>query len=66
MNKEELFLKLKTAIDNEYDAYRMYTEIAEKSGDPELTVIFRRIAAEEYSHWQTIQNRYKILAQLAE
>jgi len=66
VKKEELFKKLKTAIDNEYDAYLMYKDIAERSGDAELRVIFNRIAGEEYNHWETIQKRYNILTQLAE
>ena len=66
MKKEELFRKLKIAIENEYDAYKMYKEIADTSADAELKVIFNRIAEEEYNHWQTIQKRYSILEQLAD
>ncbi len=61
MNKEELFEKFKLAIDNEYEAHRLYTEIAEKSGDSELAVIFRRLAKEEWEHREVIMKRYNIL-----
>ncbi len=66
MKKEELFEKMKLAIENEDRAYRLYKEIAEKSGDSELKVIFERIAREEKEHGETIRRRYDILKDLAD
>ncbi len=64
MDKDELFRKFKLAIDSEYEAYQLYTEIAEKSGDTELGVIFRRLASEEWNHREVIIARYNILKDL--
>jgi rubrerythrin len=61
MKEDDLFQTFKVAIDNEYQAYQMYTEIAEKSEDSELGVIFRRMAKEEWEHMDTIMKRYKML-----
>jgi rubrerythrin len=47
MNRDTLFEKMKLAVEQEYEAYHLYKEISEKSGDPELQVIFERIAKEE-------------------
>lgn len=66
MEKDELFQKIKLAIDNEYEAYRLYSEMAEMSVDPSLALIFKKIAEEEYEHWQTLQKRYKLLHQMAD
>ncbi len=66
MEKDELFHKIKLAIDNEYEAHRLYSEMAEMSNDPSLKLIFKKIADEEYEHWQTLQQRYKLLHQMAD
>ncbi|MBI5076290.1 MAG: hypothetical protein HZB62_14145 [Nitrospirae bacterium] len=64
MEQQELFEKMKLAIDREYEAYLLYKDIAENSGEPELRVIFDRIASEEYEHREIILKRYKILKKL--
>ncbi len=61
MKKEELFQKFKLAIENEYDAFQLYSNIAEISEDPELRVIFQKIAGEELEHRNILMQRYKIL-----
>ncbi len=61
MEKEELFRKFKVAIESEYEAYQLYKDIAEKSGDSELRVIFQRLAKEEWEHREIIMKRYSIL-----
>ncbi|MCL5023754.1 MAG: hypothetical protein M1497_10390 [Nitrospirae bacterium] len=66
MRREELFQKMKLAIDNEYEAYQLYKDIAERSGDSELKVIFERIAQEELEHRETILHRYAVLKELAQ
>ncbi len=66
MDQQELFEKMKLAIDREYDAYLMYRDIADNSGDPELRVIFDRIANEEYEHRELILKRYGILKGLTD
>ena len=66
MNRETLFEKMKLAADQEYEAYQLYKEISEKSGDPELKVIFERIAKEEWEHREIIMKRYKILKGVTE
>ncbi len=61
MEKEELFRKFKVAIESEYEAYQLYKDIAENSGDSELRVIFQRLAKEEWEHREIIMKRYSIL-----
>lgn len=61
MDEHELFEKMKLAIDQEYDAYLMYKDIADNSGQPELKVIFDRLADEEKQHREVILKRYRIL-----
>jgi rubrerythrin len=61
MEKEELFQKFKMAIESEYEAYQLYKDIAERSGDSELRAIFQKIASEEWEHRETIMKRYSIL-----
>ncbi|MBI5633328.1 MAG: hypothetical protein HZA15_07625 [Nitrospirae bacterium] len=66
MDKQELFDKMKLAVDQEYEAYLMYKDIADNSGQPELKVIFERIASEEYQHREIILKRYRILKGLTD
>lgn len=61
MKDEELYQKFKLAIENEFAAYQMYKDIAEGSEDPELKIIFQRIASEEWEHRELIMKRYAIL-----
>ncbi len=61
MEREELFKKFKVAVENEYEAYQMYKGIAEECGDPELSIIFDRLAREEWQHREIIMKRYSIL-----
>ncbi len=64
MDQKELFEKMKLAIEQEYEAYLMYKDIADNSGDPELKIIFERIADEEHQHRDVILKRYKIMKEL--
>lgn len=66
MDRQELFAKMKLAIDQEYEAYLMYKDIADNSGDPELKIIFGRIADEEHQHRELILKRYSILKGLTD
>ncbi len=66
MEKEQLFQKLKLAIENEFEAHNFYKEIAENSASPEIKVIFERLAREEWEHRETILKRYRILKDLAD
>lgn len=66
MKKEELFRKFKLAIESEYEAYQMYRDIADRSGDAALRIIFERLAGEEWAHREIIMKRYNILKELAE
>lgn len=66
MDRQELFQKMKMAGEQEYNAYLLYKEIAERSGDPELKIIFERIASEEWEHRNTIMKRYNILKGLVD
>lgn len=65
MTRDELYQKMKLAIDNEYEAYRLYKDIADSSKDSELKVIFERIAREELQHREILLKRYAILKELA-
>ncbi len=64
MTERELFQRLKLAIDNEFNAYKLYSDIAEQSASAELKAIFERIAGEELAHREIIMERYAILKDL--
>ncbi len=66
MTKEELFQRLKLAIDNEYNAYTLYSDIASQSTSSELKAIFERIAGEELAHREIIMERYALHKDLLE
>jgi rubrerythrin len=65
MDMEELFSKFKLAIENEYEAYQLYRDIAYRS-DGALRVLFERLAGEEWEHRELIMRRYRIMKGLAD
>jgi rubrerythrin len=57
---------MKLATEQEYEAYQLYKDIAEHSGDPELRAIFEQMASEELKHRDVIMKRYNKLRELAD
>jgi rubrerythrin len=50
MTKEELIRAVRFAIAAEFEAVQLYTQIADASDDPEVSIVMRDVANEELVH----------------
>jgi rubrerythrin len=61
MDRQSLLAAFRIAIDNEEEAARFYTELAEKSDDSEMKKLFLRFAIDESSHSDSLKDLYRAL-----
>jgi|GEM_PF-2418046 len=61
MDDVELASSLRSLIDEEQDLYRRYLELVDQTGDLELQEVFGHHAFEQFTHLNTIIDKYKEL-----
>lgn len=61
MEARELFEIIKTAIENERDAYNFYMTAAAGATDPETKRLFEKLADMELGHEKKLEERYRVL-----
>ena len=61
MNREDLFIIFKTAIENESEAFGFYQKAAMNTSDPVSKKLFEEFAKMEEYHLNKLKDRYREL-----
>ena len=61
MKRDELIETLRSLVDKEQEMYGMYKKLAEEVEDEDLREFFGFMSHEEYSHLNTIMDKYQKL-----